>query len=92
MTYTTSLSENFSTVEGSHCILCFHINATNRIQSIRVKTIANTLFERVVFPRERLIFEATPEAYLEIYSSNEDYIIVPCQQLTITESFLENLT
>lgn len=39
------------------------------IQIARIANIPNWYFERIVFPSERLLFEALPEAQLEIYTS-----------------------
>ncbi len=55
---------------GLH-ILCSYKNKTPTVQIIRITNIPNWYFERVVFPGEMLLFEALPEAVLEIYSSEE---------------------
>lgn len=47
-------------------ILCYYFNPTNQTQVIRITNIANWDFEKVIFPQQRLIFEAFPEAILEI--------------------------
>ncbi len=52
-------------------ILCGYQNQTPTIQIVRITNIPDWYFERVVFPREQLVFEALPEAVLEIFSSNE---------------------
>ncbi|MGB3532702.1 MAG: DUF1830 domain-containing protein [Microcoleaceae cyanobacterium] len=49
-------------------ILCCYVNATSGIQIARISNIANWYFERVVFPGQRLIFEAVAEAMLEIHT------------------------
>jgi len=49
-------------------ILCCYVNATSELQIARIANIANWYFERVVFPGQRLLFTAVPEAYLEIYT------------------------
>lgn len=48
-------------------ILCGYVNDTHNLKIARITNISNWYFERVVFPRERLLFEALPEARLEIY-------------------------
>ena len=55
---------------GLH-ILCSHKNKTPTVQIIRITNIPNWYFERVVFPGEMLLFEALPEAVLEIYDTDE---------------------
>lgn len=54
--------------DGSKSILCCYINATSKIQVARITNIADWYFERVVFPGQRLIFEALPNAQLEIHT------------------------
>jgi hypothetical protein len=49
-------------------ILCTYKNATPKIQVIRIANIPDWYFEKVVFPQEQLLFEALPEAELEIYT------------------------
>ncbi|MDJ0591627.1 MAG: DUF1830 domain-containing protein [Pleurocapsa sp. MO_226.B13] len=53
--------------ENTH-ILCCYVNATSQIQVARITNIPNWYFERVVFPGQRLVFEAEPHAVLEIHS------------------------
>ncbi|MEN9519033.1 MAG: hypothetical protein RLZZ381_1621 [Cyanobacteriota bacterium] len=53
------------------CVLCSYKNQTSTIQIARINNIPHWYFERVVFPGELLLFEALPEAVLEIYSSEE---------------------
>jgi hypothetical protein len=43
-------------------ILCYYYNDTQRTKLVRITNIPNWYFERVVFPGERLLFEALPEA------------------------------
>ncbi len=49
-------------------ILCYYVNVTNRLQMAQIKNVPGWRFERLVFPRQRLLFEAIPEAMLEIYT------------------------
>jgi hypothetical protein len=49
-------------------MLCCYVNATSKIQIVRITNVANWYFERVVFPGQRLVFEALPGAQLEIHS------------------------
>ncbi len=72
--------------------LCCYVNATSKIQIVRITNIANWYFERVVFPGQRLVFEAVPVAQLEIHSGMMASAIltdtIPCDRLRI-ESELE---
>jgi Domain of unknown function (DUF1830) len=49
-------------------ILCYYTNTTHQVQRICIRTIPNWLFEQVIFPQQRLLFESTPEAQLEVYT------------------------
>jgi tetratricopeptide (TPR) repeat protein len=66
-------------------IVCVYVNTTSQIQVTRITNIGNWYFERVVFPGQRLVFEAPIEAYLEIHTGMMASSIlsnkIPCQQL-----------
>jgi hypothetical protein len=68
-------------------ILCSYKNKTSTVQIIRITNISYWYFERVVFPGELLLFEAFPEAVLEIYSSDNITIILRdrflCERLKV---------
>ncbi|HAG81105.1 MAG TPA: hypothetical protein DCL61_08000 [Cyanobacteria bacterium UBA12227] len=49
-------------------ILCCYVNTTDKTQIVRIANIPNWYFERVVFPRQRLLFESLPQAQLEIHT------------------------
>jgi hypothetical protein len=71
--------------------LCCYVNATSKIQIARITNIPNWYFERVVFPGQRLVFEALPQALLEIHSGMMSAILadtIPCDRLLV-ESELE---
>lgn len=71
-------------------ILCCYVNATSQIQIARITNIANWYFERVVFPGQRLVFEALPEALLEIHTGMMASAIlsdtIPCDRLQVEEN------
>lgn len=73
--------------DNSHHILCCYVNATSRIQIARITNIPNWYFERVVFPGQRLVFEAEPIATLEIHSGMMASAIlsdtIPCSKLSL---------
>lgn len=68
-------------------ILCCYINATSKIQVARISNVPNWYFERVVFAGQRLVFEAVPEALLEIHTGMMASSIlsdtIPCSQLCL---------
>lgn len=75
--------------DGNNSLLCCYVNATSQIQVARITNIPNWYFERVVFPGQRLVFEALPEALLEIHSGMMASAIltdtIPCQRLRVYE-------
>ncbi|MEY2830785.1 MAG: hypothetical protein RLZZ574_43 [Cyanobacteriota bacterium] len=68
-------------------ILCCYVNATSQIQIARITNIPNWYFERVVFPGQRLVFEAHEKAVLEIHSGMMASAIlsdtIPCIKLKL---------
>lgn len=74
----------------SNRILCCYVNATSQIQIARISNIANWYFERVVFPGQRLLFEALPDALLEIHTGSMASAIIsdtiPCSRLQIDQN------
>jgi hypothetical protein len=70
--------------------LCCYFNGTSSIQVVRITNIENWYFERVVFPGQRLVFEAVPEAVLEIHTGMMASAIlsdqIPCSRLIVKES------
>ncbi|BFM39581.1 DUF1830 domain-containing protein [Synechocystis sp. LKSZ1] len=74
-------------------LLCCYVNATSQIQIARITNIENWYFERVVFPGQRLVFEALPQAQLEIHSgmmaSSILSDIIPCERLSVNNSLEE---
>jgi Domain of unknown function (DUF1830) len=76
--------------DRSDLLVCCYINATNQIQVARITNIPNWYFERVVFPGQRLLFEALPDAQLEIHTGMMASAIlsdtIPCLSLCIQES------
>lgn len=61
---------------GSSQSLCHYRNLTPQLQVVRVCSDRRVLLERVVFPGERWLFEATLEAELEIYTKTSIGITV----------------
>ncbi|MGJ5675349.1 MAG: DUF1830 domain-containing protein [Nostochopsis sp.] len=75
--------------EQSGKILCCYVNATSKIQVARISNIPNWYFERVVFPGQRLAFEAPIESQLEIHTGTMASAIlsdkIPCDRLALHE-------
>lgn len=74
---------------SSAYLLCCYVNATSKIQVARITDIPNWYFERVVFPGQRLVFEAPAQSHLEIHSGMMASAIlsdtISCERLTIQE-------
>lgn len=72
-------------------ILCAYVNATNSLQIIRIQNCQDFYLERVVFPGQRLIFEAVAEAILEVHTSEMVTAIaadtISCERLQIPDRF-----
>ncbi len=70
--------------------LCFYINATDRLQKIRLTDISKAArFEKIVFPGQRILFEASLEFSLEVYTiaAGREVLleILPCHALRVVE-------
>ncbi len=80
--------------DRKNSILCCYVNATSNIQIARITNIPNWYFERVVFPGQRLMFEALPEAALEIHTGMMASAIlsdtISCQTISIKEDDISN--
>lgn len=76
--------------DNQNPILCCYVNATSQIQIARITNISNWYFERVVFPGQRLVFEAVPDAQLEIHTGMMATAIlsdtIPCVRLRVDEN------
>ncbi|MCZ0903227.1 DUF1830 domain-containing protein [Microcoleus sp. HI-ES] len=75
--------------KGNNQILCYYANVTNLVQVVRIGNIPNWYFERVLFPGQRLMFEAAAEAVLEIHTATVASAIlsdkIPCYVLRVIE-------
>ncbi|WP_373528127.1 DUF1830 domain-containing protein [Nostoc sp.] len=75
--------------EQSGKILCCYINATSKIQIARICNIPNWYFERVVFPGQRLVFEAPRKGKMEIHTGMMASAIlsdiISCDRLMLDE-------
>lgn len=77
-----------STHTTPELFLCCYVNATAHIEVVRITNIPHWHFERVVFPGQRLIFEAPTSAKLEIHTGMSISSIISetidCQKLQLT--------
>ena len=76
--------------------LCCYVNTSSSIQVARITNIPNWYFERVIFPGQRLIFEALPEAILEVHTGMMASSIlsdqIPCSRLIVEETASETVS
>ncbi|MEG3894871.1 MULTISPECIES: DUF1830 domain-containing protein [unclassified Microcoleus] len=81
--------------KGNNQILCYYPNVTNQIQVVRIGNIPNWYFEKVLFPGQRLMFEAAAEAVLEIHTGAVASAIlsdkIPCYVLRVIEEVSSEL-
>ncbi|MCL6435795.1 MAG: DUF1830 domain-containing protein [Leptolyngbyaceae cyanobacterium HOT.MB2.61] len=77
---------------ASRKIICCYVNATSRIQVARITNIPGWYFERVVFPGQRLVFEAVAGALLEIHCGMMASAIlsdtIPCSRLRVHDEIM----
>ncbi|HBL15170.1 MAG TPA: hypothetical protein DD379_28025 [Cyanobacteria bacterium UBA11162] len=70
-------------------MLCCYVNGTSKMLMARIANIPDWRFERVIFPEERLLFEAPPHAKLEIHRNTEMGTIlsdsIPCRYLRVSK-------
>lgn len=79
--------------DRNKALLCCYVNATSQIQVARITNVDDWYFERVVFPGQRLMFEAVPQAILEIHTGMMASAIlsdtIPCQKLMMQPTEVE---
>jgi hypothetical protein len=75
--------------QGNSPILCYWANVSNQVQVVRIGNIPTWYFERVMFPGQRLMFEAWSEAVLEIHTGAVASALlsdkIPCYVLRVIE-------
>jgi hypothetical protein len=55
--------------KSSGTVLCEYTNPTKQLQVIQIVNLPGWYFERVIFPRQHLLFEAPTTAEVEVYTS-----------------------
>lgn len=74
------------TLKGLYC----YLNSSHKMQLVRVKNLHRQKLEKIVFPRQRFLFEAIPDANLEVYIEQEGKEILQktfsCHELQIGRS------
>jgi hypothetical protein len=69
-------------------ILCYYFNSTSYLQMAKLQSTDNSPFEQLVFPGQRVLFEAIPDALLEVYRYASQVTLlaqIPCQTLQVND-------
>jgi len=76
--------------DKNKALLCCYVNASSQIQVARITNVEDWYFERVVFPGQRLVFEALSHGILEVHTGMMASAIlsdtIPCVRLAMQES------
>jgi len=57
-------------------LLCAYANSTRDLQFVRIVNVLNGYFEKLLFPKERLLFKTPPNAELEVYASYQGQTVL----------------
>ncbi|MGB7444832.1 MAG: DUF1830 domain-containing protein [Coleofasciculaceae cyanobacterium] len=81
----TTPSEKSLGFKGDCKILCCYTNTSSKIQVIQVRNIPIYHWKRVVFPNQRLMFEAGAEDSLEVIKRGNlaDTEVICCRNLQV---------
>lgn len=83
----TQILDSLPSDQDAEAILCCYVNSTRKAQIVRISNISHWCLERTVFPGQRLLFEAVPEAQLEIHTSSMVSAVladtIPCERLQV---------
>jgi Domain of unknown function (DUF1830) len=66
---TQRIMDREQSVALSEPVLCYYMNATKRIQVVRLSHLTEGEWEHILFPAQNFMFEAPPEAMLQVYKS-----------------------
>lgn len=79
------LETSNSTVSNSTGMLCYYANTSGQMQIARIMQGSVRMFERVVFPGQRVLFNAPADAELEVQTRAIANLLfserIPCVQL-----------
>ncbi len=73
----------------SERILCYYENVTQQMQLARIDNLSTWQSERVVFPGQRFLFEAPPDALLQVYGCTPTLVLlnsIPCLRLRVIDT------
>ncbi len=76
--------------QPSDPILCYYANTTTTLQRAFLSGVTRQDFERVIFPQQRILFEANSDACLEVHTcsaAGETTVHqIPCAQLQVHQT------
>jgi hypothetical protein len=82
-------------IASSDPILCFYINKTSQVQVVRLDQTGRQACDRIMRPNEHLLFEAAPDAVLEIHRLIGDQSLqltrLPCKDLRVSNDLIETM-
>lgn len=77
-------------LDAHRWILCYYVNHSSQLRIARICNIVNWYYEKVMFPGDRLLFEAPVHSLLEIYSSFQSTPVlidrICCDRLSVSET------
>lgn len=83
-----ALTSNLAVNRATNCLL-YYRNRTSQLQIIRVDQLDSQQFEKIIFPNEQVLFYASPEAFLNIYTNSSSGLVevnrLPCFELQVLE-------
>lgn len=68
--------------------LCYYANPSADVQVLRIKASQNFYFEKVIFPQERLFFNAPRSSTLQVFNQGDSALslsTIPCAQIQVRE-------
>ncbi|WP_019505265.1 DUF1830 domain-containing protein [Pleurocapsa sp. PCC 7319] len=79
------------TTEPKTNILCYHYNSSNQIQIIQFVKSNIEYSSKIIFPGQRIMFEAEPDSQIEILLNGKGDTsfsrLVNCQDLQVNSQF-----
>lgn len=81
---------NSTSMQQSPKVLCHYFNSTYKIQLIRLWNGRSYSLERIIFPQQRILFEAKPEETLKVHVKRDGKQLLEtifiCHSLQVKQS------
>lgn len=62
--------------DASSLMLCAYANSTSDLQFVRIVNVPNGYFDKLLFPKQRLLFKTPPNTELEVYASYQGQTVL----------------